>query len=119
MRRPGGGASAPELGAVDQVVVDEGRHVNELDRDAGRDRGLAVGWAGEEDKRRPEPLSACRERLGSDLRDEPAVTGDRLLESLLELVEVLIEPGRAADRGEGAHAASPTWSATMPPASSR
>jgi len=41
--RPGGGLAAPEVRAVDQVVVDERRHVHELDGDARRQRRLAPG----------------------------------------------------------------------------
>ena len=44
--RPDRCAASPQLRAVDQVVVDEARHVHELDRDAGRDRvGSSSGSA--------------------------------------------------------------------------
>ena len=50
---PGGGPAAAELGAVDQVVVDEGRHVNELDGRAGGDGRLPARRCREEDEQRP------------------------------------------------------------------
>ena len=40
--RPRGGQSAAQPRAVDEVVVDERRHVHHLDRDAGGDRRLAA-----------------------------------------------------------------------------
>ena len=51
--RPGGRLAAPDLRAVDQVVVDEGRHVHELDGDAGGDRGRRVRRCAEEREQRP------------------------------------------------------------------
>ena len=58
--------------AVDQVVVDERRHVDELDRGARGDRASPPrsGGADEEDEHRPQPLAAGRERLGADRGDE-------------------------------------------------
>ena len=60
-----------------QVVVDERRHVHELDRDAGGDRRLAVRRRGEEDEQRPQPLAAGGERLDADVGDEAGVARRR------------------------------------------
>ena len=108
---------ATDLGAVDQVVVDERRQVHELDRDAGRERRRPVA-AREEDQQRPQALAAGGKRLDSDGRHQPAAAADGELEPLLELLHVGGQPRRLANRGE-AHAATPVWSATIPPAKVR
>ena len=103
--RPGRLAAAPVVSLVDQVVVDERRHVHELDRRAGRERRLA--WTGgEEDEQRPQPLAAGRERFAADLGDEPRVRVDRRGQAHLEVLEVGVEAGRLADRRE-AHFGDP------------
>ena len=58
--RPGGRLAAPEVRAVDQVVVDERRHVHELDRDAGGERRLVARAASR--GRRAAAAAACRRR---------------------------------------------------------
>ena len=116
---PRGGAAAAELGAVDQVVVEQRRHVDELDGDAGGDVRLLPGRGREEDEQRPQPLAAGRERALARRRDDAGIGGDRLAQARLELLEVRVEPGRLADLGERVHAAAPVWSATIEPASSR
>ena len=57
--------------------MDERRHVHELDRDAGRERRLVVGVAGEARKQRsgPQPLAAGGERLAGDLGGEARAGG--------------------------------------------
>ena len=95
--RPGGRLAAAEVGAVDQVVVDERRHVHELDRDAGRERRLRARRSGEEDERGPEPLAARGERLVPDGGDEPRVGGHGPREPLLERVEIVVEPRHRPD----------------------
>jgi hypothetical protein len=72
--------------------------VDQLDGDPGLDR-RAPRCGREEDERRAQPLPAGGERLRRDRGDEPAVAPDGLLEPLLELVEVLLEPGRLTDDG--------------------
>ena len=121
---PRGRAAAAQVGAVEQVVVDERRHVDELDRGAGGDGALAgalLRRRAEEDEHRPQALAAGRERLGADLADEPGMGADRALEPHLEQLEVGVEPGRRADGGERAHSALlvAVCSATIPPPSSR
>ena len=63
---------AAHLGAVDQVVVDERRHVDELDRRAGRERTFAAALLErrrQEHEHGPQPLSSGRERLGAGHRE--------------------------------------------------
>jgi hypothetical protein len=74
MRLPGRRVAASERCAVDQVVVDEARHVHELDRDAGLQRRLAVRR--EEDDQRAKALPARRQCRGTGLRDGPWMTRD-------------------------------------------
>ena len=118
--RPGRGAAAAELGAVDQVVVDERGHVHELDRDPRGHGRRSSGRRGEEDEQRPEPLAARVQRIARGGGNDPSVRADGLLQPLLELLEVEVEPGRVPDRRQRAgHVASPMWSATIPPAKVR
>ena len=120
VHRPRRRLATAEVGAVDEVVVHERRHVHELDGDAGRERRLLAGGSREEDERRAQALAAGRERLVPDRRDEAWVRRDGAREPLLETVEIVAEPRHGADVGERrGHATSPTWSATMPPAKSR
>ena len=97
MLAPGRRAAATDRRAVDQVVVDERRHVHELDRDAGGDRWLASSRRrGEERERRPQSLAARRERARADLGDEARVALDDRVRAGLDLGEVLVEPRRRA-----------------------
>ncbi len=88
---------AAERGIVEDVVVDERRHVDELDRGRGADRLLPGAASGtEEDEQRPHPLAAGRQRLagvGAELRPP---TVDRLAEPALDLGH----PRRQPCRGE-------------------
>ena len=97
--------------------MDERRGVDELDGGPAGDRHLTVG-RGQEDEQRPQPFPACRERLGTDRRDETRALLDGRSQPLLEPVEVLVEPRALANRRQ-AHAATPVCSATIPPAKSR
>ena len=90
--RPGRRLAAAEVRAVDQVVVDERRHVHELDGDAGGERRVAPRRRREEDEQRAQPLAAGGERLVADGRDEAGMARDGAREPLLERVEVLLEP---------------------------
>ena len=98
--------------------MNQRRHVHELDRDPGGERRLCAGRRGEEDERGPQPLAAGRERLVPHGGDEARMRGDAPAEPLLERVEVAVEPGHGADLLQrGSHyTASPTCSATIPPA---
>ena len=111
--------AAAQGGAVDEVVVHERREVDELDRDAGDHRRLRPGRRREVDEQRPQPLPAGGKRLRTDLRDDAAVGADRMLQTVLELAEVGVQPGRLTDLRECAQTASAVCSATMLPAKSR
>src|SRR5262249_25255106 len=91
--RPRGGLAAAEVRAVDEVVVHERRHVDELDRYAGRERRLFSGGRREEDERRTQALASCRERLVPYCRDEPRMGRDGARQPLLEAGEIVAEPG--------------------------
>ena len=97
----------------------ERREVHELDCDPGHDGRLAVGWAREIDEQRAQPLAAGGEGFAADLRDDAAVHPDGVVEPVLELGQVRLEPRRLAQLSQGAHLASAVWSATMPPAKVR
>ena len=87
VRRPRRGAAAPELRRVEDVVVDERGHVEELHRRRGRERRRRVERGREEAQRRPEPLPAGGERLGADRRHDALAAPDDRRQALLELVE--------------------------------
>jgi hypothetical protein len=74
--------------------------VDELDRDAGRERGLRPSRRREEDEGRPQPLAARRERLVPDSGYEPGMGGDGSRKPLLERVEVVVESRYRADIGK-------------------
>ena len=118
---PGRGLAAAEVRAVDQIIVDERRHVYELDRCTGGDRRLLIRGRREEHEQRPEPLPSRCERFVADGGNQPGMGGDGPREPLLERVEVLVEAGSLTDRGERGHSAGtcPTCNATIPPPSRR
>jgi hypothetical protein len=94
--------------------------VHELDRDARDDRRRRTGRCRQIDEQRAQPLAACRERFGADFGDDAAIRNDGALESLLEIGEVRVEPGRLADLCQRAQrTASAVCNATIPPAKSR
>src|SRR6185312_335794 len=68
--RPGGGAAATVARAVDQIVVDQSRHMDELDGDPRCVRRLPVGWRSKKDEQRPEALPAGGESFSADGRGE-------------------------------------------------
>jgi hypothetical protein len=93
--------------------------MDQLDRDAGGVGGLSIPCARKEDEQRPQALAARRERLLADRRREAGVTGDRVEETLLDLLQVAVEALRLTDGCQCAQAATPVCRATMPPAKSR
>ena len=93
--------------------------MDQLDRDAGGVRGLPIRRAREEDEQRPQALAARGERLLADSRRKPGVAGDCIEETLLDLLQVAVEPFRLTDGRQRAQAATPVCSATIPPAKSR
>src|SRR5204862_5990215 len=109
---------APELRAVDVVVVGERREVDELDRNAGGHRRRLARRRREEDEQRPQPLAARAERLGADRAGHVVVPSDGIAQPLLELLHVLGEP-RCIEHERARHTATPVWSATIPPAQVR
>ena len=125
MLGPGGRAAAAEIGAVEHVVVDEGRHVHELDRGAAGDGALAGALRSAGVQRK---TSTGRSRLPPAASVSVPISPTRpgweptdALEPLLEPLEVGVEPGRGADGGERVHSALlvAAWRATMPPPSRR
>src|SRR5207253_10600896 len=71
---------------------------------------------------RTHPLAARGERLVADRGDDPRMRRDRPRQALLERVEVRVEAGSLADRGERRgheDPACPTCKATIPPARKR
>src|SRR5438067_3037058 len=122
VHRPRGRLATAEVGAVDQVVVDERRHVHELDGDPRRERRRPSRRRGEEDERRTQPFTAGPERLVAHRRHEAGMGRDGACQPFLERVEVVVEPRHRTDVLEACgHAApaSPPWRATIPPAKSR
>jgi len=104
--RPGGGSAAAVAGTVDQIVVDQGCHVHELDGDAGRVRRLPVGGRGEKDEQRPEALPTGGKGFSTDRRGKAGMLRDALLQAALDLVEVTVEAVRLTNRRQCAHVAA-------------
>src|SRR5207237_838594 len=117
---------APEIAELAPTAAQEAGGLEQLRRLQGT--ALEVLLDG---RLRPAPLAAL-ERLAAD-ETEGGVCQDsnrravarrrqlreRLGKTLLELLEVGVEPGGGPDGGDRAQRATPVWSATMPPAKSR
>src|SRR5262249_12859433 len=82
----------PEVRTIDEVVVHERRHMDELDRDSCGEGRLAAGRRGEEDERRTQTLASRRERLVADGRDETGMGGHAPGRALLERLEIAVDP---------------------------
>ena len=104
--RPCRSPAATQVRSVDDVVVDEGRHVDELDGDAFRHRWGRVWSGAEKRERRAKALAAGRERVLADRRHDTGVRPDDGAESCLDGVEVLAEPGGCLHAGDRAHVSS-------------
>jgi hypothetical protein len=81
--------------------------MDELHGDARVHRGLRARRGGEVDEKGPQALASRRECLSADLRGDPAVPADRLLEPFLELGQIGVEAGRVAELCQRAQRASP------------
>jgi hypothetical protein len=108
----------PEGGSVDQIVVQQRGHVDELDRDACLHGRHLADRSGQEDEQRAETLAAA-ERVGPGARRQPGISFDSDLEPRFHLVEVGVEPLRGPRRRQRRHRASPVCSATIPAAKVR
>ena len=99
VERPGGRTAATQICAVEHVVVNERRHVNQLDGCSGGDHRVSAPFLRrrrEKHEHGAQPLAAGRERLRAHLGHEPRVRGDARLEARLEPLEVALEAGRRA-----------------------
>ena len=73
--------------------MDQGRHVDELDRGRGADRGgAALGAGAEQDQQRPQALAPRRERRPGVGGEQLAVPGDLLAQQILDLAEPRRQP---------------------------
>jgi hypothetical protein len=124
------GQAAPQRRLVEHVVVDQGRHVDQLDRRRRPHRGGAPRLAGaEQDQHRAQPLAPGRESRRGVLVETGTVADDRCPQVFLDLAESGGEPAarRVQDRrhrrrhgrgpGHGSGALTPLWIAMIPPAS--
>ena len=117
VRAPRRRASAAELGPVDEVVVDKGGDVRELDRDAAAQRHLAVR-SGQVDEQRSQSLATSSDGVATDGPDHARIALDGRLEPLLELVEIRLRVLENRLRLRR-HGRTPVCSATLPPPSNR
>ena len=94
-------AGAQDLEESEDVLAERyASPKHQLDGDASRDARLLPVGRREERQERSEPLAACVKRLLADGRHEAAVHRDHLVQPLLQLVHVGMEPGQPPDRGE-------------------
>ena len=122
-----GRPAAPQRRGVEDVVVDQGRHVDELDRRRRPDRGRRRR-SGRRRAGRASVAGACRRRPGSSPRvgDEQLAVAEHLLaQQVLDLAQTRRQPAargveNRGDRrrygGAAGHPAMPLWIAMMPPA---
>ena len=121
-----GRPAAAQLGRVEDVVVDQGRHVDELDRGGGADGGgLPVHPGAEQDQQRSQALAAGRQRRAGVSGEDLAVALGLFAEQVLDLAQASRQPGTRGvehrrDRGRdgrwSGHPAMPVWMVTIPPA---
>ncbi len=106
--------------------MDQGRHVNQLDR-GGRPRGslATAGTGAEQDEQRPQALAARRQRCRNVGAEQLAVTGGLFAQQVLDLSQPGRQPATGGvehcrDRGRyragPGHPAMPLWIVTIPPA---
>ena len=119
VRSPRRGAAAPVASAVDEIVVHERRHMDQLHGDARGERWRPLHGRGQEDEHRAQALAACRQCIRAHGGDRARVAAHGVLQALLELVEVVLEPRHLPDCGERGHCLTAVWRATMPPANVR
>ena len=86
-----GQTPAPQIGVVDDVVVDEGRRVNELD-DRGVEDGAFALIAAQARRHQqdggPDPLAAARLDVLADLRNQVDLRLDVPAEFAIDVLEV-------------------------------
>ena len=125
--RPDRRHAAAQARAVEHVVVDERRAVDQLDRGGGGDQLAAAGRAratGEQDEQRAQPLAAGGDRVAGVLGEHRAVPRGERHQAPLDLGEQLRHgsAGRSDDLRDGRAPALiyprfvPACSAMMPPA---
>ncbi len=105
--RPGGSAAPADVRAVDDVVVDQRRHVDQLDRDPLHHRWLRAAWGREERQRGPQPLPAGRQRVRTHSGDRAGMGGNNCLEAILDRAEVVAQALDRRDRLERANRRAP------------
>jgi hypothetical protein len=79
--------------------------VHELDRNTDDDGRLRARRRRQVHEQRTQPLPARGERLRSDVGDDAPVRADGLLQPLLEVCEVGVQPGRFPNLRERSHLA--------------
>ena len=97
-------AAAPKRGGVEHVVVDEGRHVDELDRGRRPLGAVARRRPGaEQDEHRAQPLAARGERRPRLGAEGAAVASDQPGKAPLDRAHAARQPGfgRVEDHGHG------------------
>ncbi len=92
--RVGGGTAAAGLGFVDDVVVDQGRGVNDLDHRAQLDGALAAvvhQLGGEQQQGRAQAFAAAGAQIFADLGDGPHARDGVAAELALDGGEVVVQ----------------------------
>ena len=97
-----GRATAPQLGAVEDVVVDERRHVQQFDRGRPAQHRLARRFAAagaEERQQRPHALAAGAQRRAAGVAELAGILGGDPGEALLHQVEAAGDAALLGRRG--------------------
>ena len=98
--------------AIDQVVVDQGGIVDELDRHGGPvDVVHPTGAAqpgGQKNKRRPQSFSAGLQDLLHGLRHRPEIGADGLVQALFEILQLGFDGRDEIRPGHGGRHAAPS-----------
>ena len=112
--RVGGGTPATQLGEIDDVIVEQGRGVEQLDRgtdlDAARS-GVAAQLGAEQQQGRAQPLATGAEHVLAHQRDDLALGRELLPHRALDQGEVVANAVESCRKGriELRHVAEPTY----------
>jgi polyisoprenoid-binding protein YceI len=95
----GGGETAAEIGIVDNIIVEQGRRVNEFDHAGQGDMAVAPVPAqpgSKQQQGRPDPLTAAGEDVLSHLADQRDIRLEVLFELLFDIFQVFPDKGKCS-----------------------
>ncbi len=96
-QRVRGVAAAPQVAGIDDIVMQQGRGVDEFDRGGERDMAVAAIAAqpgAAQGQHRPQPLAAAGDDMTGELRDQPDRAVHAIDDQPVDLFEVALQQPR-------------------------